>query len=235
VFERELELILDYNMSNDEAIAFKLMLLYQEYAKKNFPEYFHIRMPKGDPRKCTTFRYCHTLLMNLRGKLELYEYRMYIQAQMDVMRDIGKKTGEIPLIQPNILVGEKAWRRWLVWKRRYEKLEKEKSVENQLKPISWEKVKVRLDETKAFLQKQLKVLNNENVQKALKGRSLIRWVATQQVCGYYVLLSPMLKEWLTEKNLLTDAFFFIDTELYRPAITPEVEAYFRQEFSHEFE
>ena len=54
-----LEDILNYEMTPEEAKAFKLALLWEELCQQEFPDERRVSLKKGDPRKSTLFRYCY--------------------------------------------------------------------------------------------------------------------------------------------------------------------------------
>ena len=57
------QIILEYKMNKEEALAMRLVSIYLELAYRYFPDYWHCRQPKtGDPRRCEIFRYCWKLI-----------------------------------------------------------------------------------------------------------------------------------------------------------------------------
>ena len=226
-FMQCLETISQYNMAPAEAVAYKLCCLYQLNAKKAFPEYFHPRMGKGDPRKTSLFKYCYKLINDTQNKLDPKEYNLYIKAQMDIFRALGGD-GVGPLVQPSCLVGEKAWKRWLVWKRHYEIKKRQFNEANEVVDIHRpENVKNQLNKTKEFLELRLKGLTKENLVAAFNDRRMPLWIKTHQITPYYVLLSPLVTDWLAQENLTIDVFQ-LDLDYFRPGITPEIVDFFNQ-------
>ena len=113
-----LERILKYDMSPEEAKAYKLCLLWDSICQKEMPNYkFSKSKASGDPRKSLLFRYCYKLLKETKGLIGDKDYRLYITAQIHVLCSITD--GEVhALISPQCLTGDKAWRRWKLWKER---------------------------------------------------------------------------------------------------------------------
>ncbi len=99
--DKALELILLYSMDEIEAKAFKIALLYLAKSKKLFPDYKHYRLPKGDPRKGELFKYCHKLVRTKGDKIADEDYKLYVHAQLDILRNIKK--GDLhPFITPRL-------------------------------------------------------------------------------------------------------------------------------------
>jgi hypothetical protein len=217
----ELELIIKYKMTDLEAKAYKICLMWQDLCKREFPNEHHVKISKNkDPRKTTIFKYCYKLARETKGLLSGdKEYYLYITAQLQIMKLMTD--GEIhALIEPQILVGEKAWKRWKIWKKKYDKKIKSiQTAEDMGIKTSKNKIKIELRKTHDFISKNGKM--NEDDFK--------NWNLSGQISPYYLALSPIAQKIMNENNIK------FDRELYRPSITPEIEDFFRKEFSHEFE
>ena len=233
---RCLEAILDHNMTPMEARAYKIMCLYNDIGRRKFPEQFRFKKPKGDPRKKLLFKYCYKLLRETNHKLDDKEYFFYIHAQMDVIKMASEKHDHIPTILPTCLVGEGAWKRWLMWKSIFD--QRKKQAENaEAVGIDFnnvETVKRALSNDYETMQKRLKELSYESVTKATDNRAVARWIATKLISPYYAILSPILNDWLKKRNLTLDSVFHVDFALFRPGITKETKEYFNGIFQHEY-
>jgi|688.fasta_scaffold66707_7 hypothetical protein len=222
----DLELILKYKMNDTEAKAYKLILLYEELCQKEFPNERHIKVSKNkDPRKTTIFKYCYKLIRETNGIFKEKDYYLYILAQLQILKLI--KDGNIhALIGPQILVGDKAWKRWKIWKKKYDK--KMNKITNPTEGIitNENSIKKDLQRTLEFLIKNKCLEINQFINKS---DDIVRWIKTGKISPYYVVLSPIISEFSRNNNL--DNF---DFTLYRPSITPSLEQYFREEFKHEF-
>src|SRR5581483_2859600 len=106
----DLALIVQYKLSKKETFAFQLALFYVETVRKYFPK-FSISFNHGDPRKKELWKYCHKLITDV--DLNPEDYYNYIEAQISILKNSSKQ----PFINPNCLIGETAWRRWMVWKK----------------------------------------------------------------------------------------------------------------------
>jgi hypothetical protein len=228
----DLEAIVKYKMNELEAKAYKLCLLWEKVAKQELPNERHTRLRrKGDPRKSSLFKYCYKLARETKGLVPDDEYKLYITAQFQVLK--LQSDGKVhALIEPCILVGDKAWRRWRVWKAHFdhESIRPRTAEELDINPSL---ALVELSRTKKFLIGELgdppKI---ERLQEKVKDLSFIRWVTVGKVAPYYVLLSPYIKRLLGDD--LDDVFLF-DFDVYRQAICDEVKEYFNKEFSYEIE
>lgn len=218
----DLELIIKYGMDDFEARAYKLILLYEDLCQREFPNELHTKISKNkDPRKTTIFKYCYKLIKETNGIFKEKDYYLYILAQLQILKLV--KDGNIhALISPQILVGDKAWKRWKIWKRIYDKkMNRIKTSEDEGILSNENKIKIELKKTLQFLQKN-KCLCEFEIYNKMK--DIKRWMSTGQISPYYVVLSPILSKF--DLN--------IDFSLYRPSITPNLENYFKKEFSHEF-
>ncbi len=73
----ELEPVFEWNMTQLEAKAFKLALMWDKLSKQELPNYKHAKFKKkGDPRKSMLFKYCYKLAKETNGLMEDYEYRL---------------------------------------------------------------------------------------------------------------------------------------------------------------
>lgn len=229
----DLEAILEYKMDEDQGKAFKLCLLWEDMAILEFPEYHHVGLrKKGDPRKSHLFRICYKLVRETKGMIPDPEYRLYILAQLHMLKHIADNV----LISPNVLVGDQAWKRWKKWKFLYDRqINNSKLTVEDANPIApFYKVISALKSTKAFLEKKFEHHPSINdIKSAMSDHSLVKWVTMQRVSPYYVLLSPWIKNILEDKNW-EDVFLF-DLSVYKRSITDEVKSEFNNIFDYEID
>jgi hypothetical protein len=218
-----LEPILTYKMTPDEANAYKLCVVWSDLCMEILPEYGHFNIPrKGDPRKSHLFRYCWKLLRETKNLIKDEDYSDYIRAQLEVMKNIKIKDSS-PRIDPMILVGEKAWRRWMLWKRRFDRMEKARSL-GSMEDIQVPTYVVvqSLEKTCEFLKQRFgKHPSPEQVQEAKSNKDLQQWVALGQVSPYYVLLSPFCRRVFPNMQF-EDYFPTTDFDLFKKSCTMEV-------------
>lgn len=219
----ELEPIIKYGMNDKEAKAFKVAVIWQEECRNEIPnEPFAKLKTNSDPRKSTLFKYCYKLVSEMKGILDDKDLRLYVRAQIQILKSI--REGSVhALVEPHCLVGEKAWKRWKVWHRMYKKKLNRSLTSEQVGLSTKEsKVIVELKKTKEFLisrgcDERFKLLENM--------RNMERWTKNGEVSYFYILLSPWMKGYLNN--------FSFDQTYYRSSITPKVEEFFNEEFSHE--
>lgn len=219
-----LQLALTYKMSKIEAKAWKVAIIYLRLAHLHFPDYKHGSIPKGDPRKSLVFRYAHKLVVE--KKLKSSEYRNYLRAQFEILKNIQDDVGIHSLIGPQCMAGEPAWRRWMVWKKKLDQAIQQKNSIGGKAQASFAEVKADLDSTFDFLAS--KNLSKAEMMEAIKGRVMARWVAIKKVSPYYLVLSSVIAGWVKENgtNLLTA--FSIDPKLF---IVPDgIMEYFVEKF-----
>jgi len=231
-----LEAILKYEMTQMEAKALKLALMWEKLTEKEFPDERQIVKLKktGDPRKSLLFKYTYKLARETNGLIADSEYRLYIMAQLHVLKSITD--GQVhALIDPQALCGPKAWNRWRMWKNKYDKRANEAKTERDLEVTATKtKVVAELTRTKQFLFEKFSGQPSiDQIKRTLQDRVMVKWITLGKVCPYYVLLSPVLIKALDGKKL--DEFFVFDLTIYKPSITQEVREFFKLEFAHEFE
>lgn len=222
------EAITKYNMDELEAKAYRVSLLWLERSRKVFPDYRHATMKKGDPRKSLVFKICFKLVRETQGVLEDHEYPLYVRAQLDVLKYINADRVD-PLIDPNCLVGEKAWKRWKLWKKKYENLSKASNpvVTN----IGIAKAIDGLEKTKEFLVKTFSSdLSYSRFQEAYLNNNIFRWINLNKLSPYYLVVSPYIKSLFNENDYKKINF---DVEVYMPCIDQSVFDKFNQLFVEE--
>lgn len=199
-----------------EEKAYKLGLIWEELSKTIFPNYKHSRFPKkGDPKKSSLFKYCYKLVRETCGLLGEDEYYFYVKAQLDILKSI-KIGEEMPLVSPQILVGDKAWIRWKIWKKKYN------NVVNTVEKIglaiySVEEIKKELERTNLFLVGKFAGIPRK---EQLLVKDIERWLNLGKLSPFFVMLSFLA-------NLVK-----IDKDLYEKSITEEVREIFKEIFKN---
>lgn len=211
-------------MNPMEIKALNIAFLWEKYCNEEFPNERHVKLRKNsDPRKSNLFKYCYKLAKEIKNIIPDNEIKFYVKAQLQILKLIND--GKIhSLIEPQILVGDKAWKRWKIWKKSYDKKMKKHFFYEQLGiETNFSKIKILLDKDYEFLNKNncqdLKIYNQK-----IEDKSFERWISTKQISPYYVILSP--------RNL--SLINLIDVKMYRPSINLEVENYFKEKFDYEF-
>lgn len=224
---KELEPIINYKMDPTESKAYKLSLIWQEECQKEIPNENFIKLKrKSDPRKSILFKYCYKLSKEMKGILSDKDLHLYVRAQIQTLKWINN--GEIhALIGPHCLVGDKAWKRWKIWKKKYDKISNSPSNVNDISIKATEsKIKAELLSSLKFIQKNK--LNNFCILKNKK-EEINRWIKTGELSCFYVVLSPWIKEIFNNYDLID-----FDYVYYRCCITPNIESFFKEIFSKEF-
>lgn len=225
-----LDAIFQYNMTKKEADVYKICLLWEKVAARMFPGESYPRIPKRtDPRKSHLFRHCWKMFRETRGILEERDWERYITANLT---GIKKHSGRI---DPNCLAGDKAWKRWRIYKWLYEKA---MAVKNGETPppsaiTTSPKIVLDLDLTKKFLYEKCGgEVTEEKIAEFIKSGIFKLWVLRGKVSPYYVMQSPWVRKHADLKELGQDGWF--DPNLIQSKITPDVDEYFRKEFDYEF-
>lgn len=218
----KLEPIIRYKMTDLEAKAFKISLLWEKLSAKEFPNYSHVKLRKnGDPRKSILFRHCYKLVQETKDLIVDADYPKYITAQLHVYKGLPTQRA---LIDPIILTGEKAWRRWNFWKYIYKR--KELIPEDVVITACPNHVILQLKKTRDFLFNQFLGIPDESQYKSSRNK-LINWLMQDKISPYYAVLSPFFKRLGIET-------IPVDLAVYEKSITPEIETYFKAEFNYEY-
>jgi hypothetical protein len=214
-----------YKLNDEEAAAYKLALLWMVVCQKELKGYRFTKLRKnGDPRKSIVWKYCLKLYRETRGLVE--DYELYFIAQISVLKSI--RQGDIhALIEPQCLVGRRAWRRWKLWKNLFDKkMEAVQSSKETGCKANTSLVCRELKNTKTFFIKHFgREPKVTEIKKAVETRQMLSWLWLNKVSPYYIVLSKLTCD--SCKELL------IDCELYTSLITQEIKDYFSQEFSYE--
>lgn len=217
--------IVDYQMTDLEATAYKLCLLWMERSRDAFPNYSHSKFKKGDPRKSLIFRYCRKLVMETQTILDESEYPLYVRAQLEILKAIVMRDGSHPRIDASCLCGPPAWRRWKLWKKKYDSAVK--TVSHGPVTASHNKVISALESTREFL---VQIFDGQpslqKMKEAVTNRNLFRWITVGKISPFYCVLSPWVAE--VAPDLQKQVHF--DLDIYRESLTEEVRAYFRDKF-----
>lgn len=231
-----LSAIIEYGMSDLEARAYKISLLYLEKAPKFFPNEVHYHVPKGDPRKSYVFKHAHKLLRLHGSELREDDIKLYVHAQLDILKHITAGQ-EHPRIAPDILSGPKAWNRWLLWKGKYDKVKKFAKTATAAEVINKNREKEALEllaKTKMFFAVSFDRLHQDDIKTGLDNGEFWLWVRWGKVSFYYVLLSPLVKAWSEKTKILPNQKVAFEESSYQEGITEEVKKYFQTEFKYEF-
>jgi hypothetical protein len=220
----KLEAIIEYNMPEQHAKAFKIALMWEKHVNVVFPKYRATKLPKkGDPRNGTLFRHCLKLVRETTGIIPDNEYELYVEAQLLIFKAISNN-GAVLLVEPHILSGKPAWRRWKLWKRRYDLRENTTQPMDHTPLVAQEeKVIAALKKTKEFLLKEYKGLpTQEQFHNNLIDGTLVRFITLGKISPYYVLLTPLISREFIDK-------LKFDLSIYENDITDNVKYFFRNE------
>lgn len=218
-----------YKMNALECKAMMILQYWVDTSKLVFPDYKHPRTAVGDPRKSNMFKYCYKLARESDGNLLEDEYQLYVRAQLDILKHINMGNGH-PLIGVHCLVGDKAWKRWKLWKKKYDSTIKIKAKTPKSKNAS-PKIYEALKKTREFLRQ--KIGDGDAYQRLLEFESsgdLYIWINVGKVSPYYLVMSSHFEK-LGREVVLKKINF--DLDVYRNAIDDGSKDIFHEMFPHE--
>ena len=114
IFKTSTDQLLNLSDDSDMVFAYHLLIYYLNSEYHYFPDYNHTKFNNLKPIKNqSAFKY---LLKFVKDKKEIFktpaEYFIFIKAQMEIIKILENKN---PIINPSLLIGEKAEKRYLVW------------------------------------------------------------------------------------------------------------------------
>lgn len=222
--------IVKYKMDETESLAYKVGLIWVEKSSKAFPDYKNAGMGRGDPRKSYLFKLCYKLIRETRGLVSDDEFHLYIRAQIDILKNIKIGDGH-PSVDAGCLIGDKAWRRWKLWKRRYDSIANMKTDAAPSR-VSNHKILEALRKSKAFLKVELgdsPVMSD--YLRAESDGALYRWINFGKISPYYVVMSPFVSK-VAKAEMLSKLNF--DVRLYESGVDEHARTFFRNTFPNEF-
>jgi hypothetical protein len=221
--EYNLEPIVEFNMTADEAAAYKLGILWIEISKRLFPELRRTGSfpKKGDPRKGSLFKHCYKLYTLTKDLIDIKDYKFYITAQLQIFKAI-QISGQHPFISPACLIGDKAWVRWKIWKKKYENINKVKTVADVEIQVDISEIEKELTKSKKFTKSKF---SNEEEFKNI-AQDISRAIMLGKISGFYAVLSPWVKKYCILGN--------IDLSYYKDNANSAVISYFKELFKEEF-
>lgn len=215
-----------YNLTDEELETIKIVEIWLDTSEKYFPNYNHTKLKKGDPRKSILFKICYKLLRETKGLIKKEDYPLYIRSQLEVLK-FQSKNNPLVLVDPICLVGEKAWIRWRLWKKKYDdKLKTPVEISNGLKFL---KAKESIVRTKKFISNKL---GNEPSMKDYENNksNLLNWINFGNISPYYITLSPYMMKIFSKDDISKLNF---DLSFYQDCINDEVIELFNKLFYYE--
>lgn len=219
----DLSLGYELKFSEAEMRAYKLHQLWHLFVRKIFPNIRHTKPKTGDPRKKNyLFKLCYKLQQERLELLPESEYSLYVRAQLEIIKNIDPET---PLIVPNCLVGDKAWVRWKIWRKKYVSSHQVCQIQKK-SSFSTEKILADLKKTKEFLiEKYGSLPSKSQIDASVENKELYRWCNLKRITPYYLVMCP----WTKELNIQDHLTF--DLGVYREQITKDIEEKFHNLFA----
>jgi len=191
----------DYEMTEEETLAYQLAIFWSKKVKQFFPE---IRIQgnqlskKGDPRKCSLFRYLIKMIRETRGLIEPEKYNYYIIAQLFIFKKNSDKNSTC-YVNPSILTGKNAWKRWKLFEKYLDKLKNRQLVvvnnnQNDNELLFCKQIEFDLNFSKKFLSKFNEIIDYQFLIKNYQNGNIKKWLQFGLIRPYFVALSPTLSK-----------------------------------------
>ena len=223
-----------YGLTDEEIFSFKISQIWVELCEKYFPQYNHTHKKawnlKSNPKKSIVFKICYKLQRETKGLLEESDYPLYIRAQLEILK-IQSKDNPLVLVEPACLVGDKAWKRWKLWKKRYDAKARSPLVQNQIDKSSYLKAKEGIIRTKRFIEKNFGKSPKLNDYVSSKS-NLLNWINFGNISPYYMAISPYMMSIFKDEDYKKLNF---DIRFYKDCINEDVKKLFLDLFGYENE
>jgi hypothetical protein len=218
----KLDEIFHWNMTETEAKAYKIALLWDTITQKMLKKSLAGKLPKhGDPRKSLVFKHCWKMYRETRQFLEPVDWKYFIVAQIYIC-SLYKGN-----VSPSILGGDKAWARWMVYKNKYAKAQENLRMEYKQDDDAVSlKISQELFKTKKFLfEKCGGIPTFSQISSFFDQKVFGRWIESGKISSFYLVLSPWISKIGFEK---------FNRELFESKLTSLAKDIFKQEFMYEF-
>jgi hypothetical protein len=221
------EISLSFKYTSEEDSAYRLCCEWIKLSRKIFPDYRHGRLPQiKSLKKSTMFKVMMKLIREKKLK-DLEEYQRYIKAQLLILKKYSM-SGAV-LVEPTILAGEAADKRWFFWQKLIAQANKITRQQYSMLDSDMEyDLNVSSVEISKILEEQF------NLERFLENYSKIKTaVILRRIKPIYIHLSEWVKKLPDDlRNDLykrTDAESFAKYDLSKAKII--YERYFPQEVS----
>ncbi len=183
------EISMQFKFTPTEDSAYRLCCVWHELKTRIFPDYMHSRTPKLTSLKKSIIFKTMLKLIKEREFKTIEEYVAFIKAQLLIFKKV-QKDGAIVLIEPVILTGEPAARRWFIWKKLVQRANAITKMTYTLKDADLEfDIGVSADEIKKICEDDLSFENFVNKQSKIRTAIILR-----KIKPIYVHLSEWVKK-----------------------------------------
>lgn len=225
--------IFQWKMTSEEALAYRLGLIFIQKCHELLPDYVHTKYPKkGDPRKSFLFKICYKLQKETKGIIDPEDYERYIHAQLYILKRIEDSKGIHALISPSCLVGDGAWKRWKVFEKQFNKAKKQIEVtELEAGEGSIDHCRLDLIRTRKFLDKRFPEGHTiQDIEQLFATGEIDSLVGRKFISPYFVILSP----WTLLNKKIDLSVIRIDLEPYKKLRSVKMLTIFRAIFPEHF-
>lgn len=214
------DIISIYKIKDPKEIrALKIFFYWIKYRKQIFPDLIHSKFnDKNDPRKTLIFKYCYKLQRETETFLDEKDYETYVKAQLLFLKYYSKKYKIQPVVDPICLTGDKAWKRWKVWKYKHSKLKNFTS--NNFVNHNYDKIRMDFNKTKNLL-KNLKLNScDKDIIQLISDDNFSFWYRSGQISPYFLLINNHIINSFNMSQL--NAILKLDLGIYKDKIDKKI-------------
>lgn len=224
------ELIARYSLVGLEARAVRLMHEWCSAVEKMLPGHAKPSVGRGDPRRTHFFKVCYKMCRETEAFIPESEHPLYVRAQIDILRSIKLRKGHAN-VDVVCLAGDRAWRRWKVWKKKYDGLVAMRTpkADERVPKAPMPKVSAALRKTREYLRRSGRLPMTPDSAAAMRSDgSLAVALNAGLVSPYYLVLSPSCRGLLSSPGGLG-----FDVEVYSASLDESAVKLFEEVFPDE--
>ena len=225
IFRTSTDQLLKLSADADMSFAYRLLIYYLNCEYHYFPNYNHTKFNDLKPVKNqSAFKY---LLKFVKDKKDIFEtsseYFIFIKAQIEIAKLLEHQN---PIIHPSLLIGEKAEKRYFVWKK---KMENKKMITKTIERNLEEKfISSAFDKTISALKDTLG--DNFTYENFLKNiRRILLQIRAKQIDPLWCFCS----EWINQlpEEIKNEIVSLTECERYKDYNVDEIRRIYNDKFT----
>lgn len=226
IFKTSTDQLLNLSDDSDMVFAYHLLIYYLNSEYHYFPDYNHTKFNNLKPIKNqSAFKY---LLKFVKDKKEIFktpaEYFIFIKAQMEIIKILENKN---PIINPSLLIGEKAEKRYFVWIKKMR--ENKMMTKTVTRKLEFKFISLAFDNTITSLKDTLgDNFTYENFYKNI--RRILLQIRAKQIDPIWCFVS----EWVSQlpDDIKNEIISLTECEKYKDYNVDDIKKIYNEKFNN---
>lgn len=226
IFKTSTDQLLNLSDDSDMVFAYHLLIYYLNSEYHYFPDYNHTKFNNLKPIKNqSAFKY---LLKFVKDKKEIFktpaEYFIFIKAQMEIIKILENKN---PIINPSLLIGEKAEKRYFVWIKKMR--ENKMTTKTVTRKLEFKFISLAFDNTITSLKDTLgDNFTYENFYKNI--RRILLQIRAKQIDPIWCFVS----EWVSQlpDDIKNEIISLTECEKYKDYNVDDIKKIYNEKFNN---